>query len=241
MLSLLTIIISTFQFKIVANHTQRLYEIWKLYAVISDCGVINTMECLIPDILFTLLGHKSEVLQSIIDNDSNFVDDEFIILNTEDRRLLKYFLNLAEEYQKLNTVIVSRNRLENIHKNPDLNKQGIYFEAFVDGMFIALRPYRKCINDIEKDLSNNKENKCLLAETLRKVEQYKPLIVTMNNILEQIELSNLRGGQILNLTYEVVGMKFIDDKVQLLQIFKQCLQVIMIQLKRILLNVFFLL
>jgi len=183
------------------------------------------MECLIPDILFTMLGHKSELLQYIVDNDSNFVDDEFIILNTEDRLLLKLFLNLAEEYQKLNAVIVSSNRLESIHKDPDLNKRGIYFEAFVDGMFTALRPYRKCISDIDRDLSNHKENKCLLAETLRKVERYKPLIVVMNNILEQIELSRLHGGQILNLVYEEVGMKFIDDKVQLSVIFKQCLQV----------------
>jgi len=183
------------------------------------------MESLIPDILFTLLGHKSELLQCIVDNDSNFVDDEFIILNTEDRRVLKLFLNLAEEYQKLNAVIVLIKQLENIDENPDHVNRGIYFNAFVNGMFSALHPYRKCISDIEKDLSNHKENRCLLAETLRKVERYKPLIVTMNNILEQIELSRLHGGQILNLMYDEVSMKFIDDKVQLTIIFKQCLQV----------------
>lgn len=185
------------------------------------------MECLIPDILFTLLGHKSEVLQSIVENDSNFADDEYIILSVEDRKLLKCLLNLAEEYKKLNTIIKSYKRLGSIDKEPDFHKQGLYFEAFVDGMLIALQPYRKCIADMEKDLSSNKENKCLLAETLRKVEQHKPLIVTINNILEQIELSQLHGGQILNLTYEVVIMKFMDEKEQLSLIFKQCLQVIL--------------
>lgn len=183
------------------------------------------MECLIPDILFTLLGHKSEVLQCIVDNDTNFIDDEYFILSTEDRQLLKCFLSLAEEYQKLNTIIMSHKRLEGIHRKPDDNKRGIYFEAFVDGMFLALQSYRKCVNDIEKELSNNKGNKCLLAEILRKVEQYKPLIVAINDILEQIELSRLYGGQILNLLYEVVTTKFIDNKVQLSLIFKQCLQV----------------
>lgn len=183
------------------------------------------MESLIPDILFALLGHKSDVLQSIVDNDSHFIDDDLIILNTEDRRLLKCFLDLAEEYQKLNTIIVSFNRLESINKKTDINYRGLYFEAFVDGMMIALQPYRKCITSIEKDISINKENKCLLAETLRKVERHKPLIVAMNDILEQIEFSHLHGGQILNLIYEVVCMKFIDDKVELSFIFKQCLQV----------------
>ncbi|KAF0755697.1 gamma-tubulin complex component 4 [Aphis craccivora] len=188
------------------------------------------MECLIPDILFTLLGHKSEVLQCIVDNDSNFTDDEYIILNTEDRQLLKSFLHLAEEYQKLNTVIISFNRLESIYRESESNRRGLYFEAFVNGMLIALKPYRNCINDIEKDLSNNKENKCLLAETLRKVEQHKPLIIAIINILDQIELSQLYGGQILNLMHEVVSMKFTDDKVQLSLIFKQCLQVLISQL-----------
>lgn len=183
------------------------------------------MESLIPDILFTLLGHKSEVLQSIVENDSNFADDEYIILGVEDRKLLKCFLNLAEEYQKLNTIIKSYKRLANIDKEPDFNNRGIYFEAFVDGMLIALQPYRKCVADIEKDLSNNKKNKCLLAETLRKVEQHKPLIIAINNILEQIELSQLHGGQILNLMYDAVVMKFTDEKEQLSLIFKQCLQV----------------
>lgn len=199
--------------------------------MLGDFGITNTMECLIPDILFTLLGHKSEVLQCIVDKDSNFVDDEFIILNTEHRSLLKRFLNLAEEYQKSNAVIVSSNRLESINKDPDLDKRGIYFEAFVDGMSTALRPYRKCIHDIERDLSNDKGNGCLLTETLRKVEHYKPLIVAVNDILEQIELSRLHGGQILNLIHEVVSTKFIDDKVQLSLIFKQCLQVT-IQLRK---------
>lgn len=183
------------------------------------------MECLIPDILFTLLGHKSEVLQCIVDNDTNFTDDEYFILRTEDRQLLKCFLNLAEEYKKLNTIIASHKRLESINRKPDDDQRGIYFEAFVDGMFLALQPYRKCIYDIEKELSNNQKNKCFLAETLRKVERYKPLIVAINDILEQIELSRLYGGQILNLLHEVVTMKFIDDKVQLSLIFKQCLQV----------------
>jgi len=185
------------------------------------------MECLIPDILFTLLGHKSEVLQCIVDNDSNFTDDKYIIINTEDRQLLKCFLHLAEEYQKLNTIIKSFNRLESIYRESESNRRGLYFEAFVNGIIIALQPYRNCINDIEKDLSNNTENKCLLAETLRKVEQHKPLIVAVNNILDQIELSQLHGGQILNLIHEVVCMKFMDDKVQLSLIFKQCLQVIL--------------
>lgn len=189
------------------------------------CNSTNTMESLMPDILFTLLGHKSEVLQSIVDNDYKYNTDENLIVNTEDRHLLKRFLNVAEEYQKLNTIITSYNRLENIHRKPDLNKRGMYFEAFVNGMFIALQPYRKCISDIEKELSNNKQNKCLLAETLKKVEHYKPLIVVINNILENIELSRLHGGQILNLIHEEVTMKFIDDKVQLTFIFKQCLQV----------------
>ncbi|XP_060869690.1 gamma-tubulin complex component 4 [Metopolophium dirhodum] len=188
------------------------------------------MECLIPDILFTLLGHKSEILQCIVDNDSNFTDDEYIILNTEDKRLLKCFLNLAEEYQKLNTVIVSFNRLQSIYIESESNRQGLYFEAFVNGMLTALKPYRDCINDIENNLSNNKENKCLLTETLRKVEQHKPLIVAVNNILDQIELSQLHGGQILNLTYEVVCMEFLDNKVQLSLIFNQCLQVLISQL-----------
>lgn len=183
------------------------------------------MECLIPDILFTLLGHKSDVLQCILVNDSNFTDNEYIILNTEDRELLKCFFNLAEEYQKLNTVIVSYGRLESIYRVPTSDRHGLYFEALVDGIFIALLPYRKCINDIEKDLLNNKENKCLLTETLRKVEQHKPLIIAINNVLDQIELSQLHGGQILNLIHEVVCMKFMDDKVQLSLIFKQCLQV----------------
>ncbi|CAI6347093.1 unnamed protein product [Macrosiphum euphorbiae] len=188
------------------------------------------MESLIPDILFTLLGHKSEILQCIVDNDSNFTDDEYIILNTEDKRLLKCFLHLAEEYQKLNTVIVSFNRLQSIYKESESNRQGLYFEAFVNGMLIALKPYRDCINEIEKNLSNNKENKCLLTETLRKVEQHKPLIVAVNNILDQIELSQLHGGQILNLVYEVVCMEFLDNKVQLSLIFNQCLQVLISQL-----------
>lgn len=183
------------------------------------------MECLIPDILFTLLGHKSEVLQSIVDNDSMFNEDDYAIINTGDRQLLTFFLNLAEEYQKLNTIIVSHRRLENIYKESNINKRGVYFEAFVDGIIIALQSYRKCIIDIEKDLINNKENKSLLAEILRKVEQHKPLIVGINDILEQIELSQLHGAQILNLIYEVVTMKFMDDKVQLSLIFKQCLQV----------------
>lgn len=185
------------------------------------------MECLIPDILFTLLGHKSEILQCIVDNDSNFTDDEYIILNTEDKQLLKYFLHLAEEYQKLNNVIVSFNRLQSIYKESESNRHGLYFEAFVNGMLIALKPYRDCINDIENNLSNNKENKCLLAETLRKVEQHKPLIVAVNNILDQIELSQLHGGQILNLIYEIVSMEFLDNKIQLSLIFNQCLQVIL--------------
>lgn len=182
------------------------------------------MECLIPDILFTLLGHKSEVLQCIVDNDSMFNEDDCTIINTGDRQLLTFFLNLAEEYQKLNTIIMSHRRLENIYKESS-NKRGMYFEAFVNGIIIALQSYRKCIIDIEKDLINNKENKCLLAEILRKVEQHKPLIVGINDILEQIELSQLHGAQILNLIYEVVTMKFMDDKVQLSLIFKQCLQV----------------
>jgi len=187
------------------------------------------MECLIPDILFTLLGHKSEVLHHIVDNDSNFTDDEVIILNTEDRRLLKCFLNLAEEYQKLNVVIRSCSRLQSIDRESDCNKQGIYFEAFVDGMFVALQPYRKCVTDIEKELSFNKENRCLLAETLRKVEQHKPLIIAINGILEQIELSRLHGGQILNLLYEAVCLNFTNEKIQLSLIFKQCLQVVKTQ------------
>lgn len=187
--------------------------------------VTISMECLIPDILFTLLGHKSDVLQSIVDNESNFCDEECVIVNTEDRRLLKCFLNLAEQYQKLNIIITSNSRLASIHKEPNSNKLGIYYEAFIDGMFIALQLYRKCISDIEKDLLNNKENKCLLAEILRKVENHKPLIVVINNLLDQIEFSHLHGGQILNLLYEEISMKFIDDKVQLSLIFKQCLQV----------------
>lgn len=183
------------------------------------------MECLMPDILFTLLGHKSEVLQSIVDNDHNYNTDENLIVNTEDQQLLKRFLNVAEEYQKLNTIITYYNRLETIHQNPDVNRRGMYFEAFVNGMFIALQPYRKCISDIEKDLSTNKQNRCLFAETLKKVENYKPLIIEINDILENIELSRLHGGLILNLIYEEVTMKFMDDKVQLTFIFKQCLQV----------------
>lgn len=183
------------------------------------------MECLISDILFTLLGHKSEILQYIVDNDSNFTDNEYIILKTEDRKLLTCFLNLAEEYQKLDVVIKSCNRLKSIDKEPDFNNPGIYFEAFVDGIFIALQPYRKCVMDIEKELSNNKETQCLLAETLRKVEQHKPLIVSINNILEQIKFSKLHGGQILNIIYEAVSLKFMNDKCQLSLIFKQCLQV----------------
>lgn len=190
------------------------------------------MECLIPDILFTLLGHKSDVLQSIVDNENYFNDDEYFIVNTEDRRLLKCFLNLAEEYQKLNTIIMSKSRLASIYKKPHLHIPGIYFEAFVDGMVIALQPYRKCINDIERDIANNKENRCLLAEILRKVEQYKPLIVAINDILEQIQFTHLHGGQILNLMYEVVSTKFMDDKVQLSLIFKQCLQVTIYLLKK---------
>lgn len=199
----------------------------KLYIVIAVYNIINTMECLIPDILFTLLGHKSEILQCIVDNDSNFTDDEFMILNTEDKQLLTCFLNLAEEYQKLNTVIVSFNRLQSIYTVSESNRRGLYFEAFVNGMLVALKPYRNCINDIEKDLSINKKNKCLLTETLRKVEQHKPLIVAVNNILDQIELSQLHGGQILNLIHEVVCMEFLDNKNQLSLIFKQCLQVIL--------------
>lgn len=183
------------------------------------------MECLIPDILFTLLGHKSEVLQYIIDNDFNFTDDKVIILNTEDRWLLKCFLNLAEEYQKANAVIKSCSRLQSIDRELDCKKRGIYFEAFVDGMFVALQPYRKCITDIEKELSNNKENRCVLAETLRKVEQHKPLITTINGLLEKIELSDLHGGQILSLVYEAVTLKFTNEQYQLSLIFKQCLQV----------------
>lgn len=191
------------------------------------------MECLIPDILFTLLGHKSDVLQSIVDNENYFNDDEYFIVNTEDRRLLKCFLNLAEEYQNLNTIIMSKSRLASIYKKPHLHTPGIYFEAFVDGMVIALQPYRKCINDIERDIANNKENRCLLAEILRKVEQYKPLIVAIKDILEQIQFTHLHGGQILNLMYEVVSTKFMDDKVQLSLIFKQCLQVTIYLLKKI--------
>lgn len=183
------------------------------------------MECLIPDILFTLLGHKSEVLHSIVDNDSNYTDDEYVLLNTEDRCLLKRFLSLAEEYQKLNVVVKTFSRLQSIDRQPDANKTGIYFEAFVDGIFIALQPYRKCIIKIEKELPSNKKNQCLLAETLRKVEQHKPLMVTINGILEQIELSRLHGGQILNVLHEAVNFKFMDDKVQLTLVFKQCLQV----------------
>lgn len=201
-----------------------------MYNIVAVQGITTTMECLIPDILFTLLGHKSEILQCIVDNDSNFTDDEYIILNTEDKQLLKCFLQLAEEYQKLNTVIISCNRLQNVYTESESNRRGLYFEAFVNGMLIALRPYRNCINDIEKDLSNNKENKCLLAETLRKVEQHKPLIVAVNNILDQIELSQLHGGQILNLIHEVVCMEFLDKKVQLSLIFNQCLQVLISQL-----------
>ncbi|VVC33563.1 Gamma-tubulin complex component protein [Cinara cedri] len=188
------------------------------------------MESLIPDILFTLLGHKSEVLKCIVENDSMFSDDESIIVNSGDRQLLTFFLNLAEEYQKLNTILVSYNRLESIYKESNVSKRGMYFEAFVDGTIIALQSYRKCVTDIEKDLLNNKDNKCLLTEILRKVEQHKPLIVSINNILEQIELSQLHGGQILNLIYEVVTMTFMDDKVQLSLIFKQCLQVLISQL-----------
>lgn len=183
------------------------------------------MECLIQDILFTLLGHKSEVLQYIVDNDNNFTEDEHIILNIEDRRLLKCFLDLAEEYEILNNIIISHGRVESIYKEPDLIKHGIYYESFVDGMVIALQPYRKCISDIEYDLLNNKDNRCLLTEILRKVEHHKPLIVAINSILEKIEFSHFKGGQILNLIYEEINMKFRNDKVQLSLIFKQCLQV----------------
>lgn len=185
------------------------------------------MESLIPDILFTLLGHKSEVLQFIVENDSNFTDDEFIILRTEDRIILQCFLNVAEEYQKLHIrFLVTHNRLGSIYREP-VDNRGVYFEAFIEGVSIALQPYRKCIHDIEKDLPHHKENRCLLAETLRKVETHKPFIVTVNNIIEQIEFSHLHGGQILNLMYEIILMKFTDDKVQLSIIFKQCLQVIL--------------
>jgi len=183
------------------------------------------MENLIPDILFALLGHKSEVLQCIVENDSNFTDDEYLFLDTEERQLLKCFLNLAEEYHNLNTIIKSCNRLVSIDREPDFKKQGIYFEAFVDGLCIALQPYRKCICDIQNELSIKKKNHCLLAEILRKVEKYKPLIVAINSILEQIEFSQLHGGQILNRIHGVVSLKFMDEKVQLSQIFKQCLQV----------------
>lgn len=183
------------------------------------------MENLIPDILFTLLGYKSDVLQYIVDNESNFTEDEDIILNVEDRCLLKCFLDLAEEYKKLNNIVVSYGRVESIYREPDLTKRGIYYEGFVDGMIIALQPYKKCIHDIERDLSNNKENRCLLTEILRKVEQHKPLIIEINSILEHIEFTHLYGGQILNLIYERVNMNFTDDKVQLTHIFKQCLQV----------------
>lgn len=197
----------------------------QLFAVKQQKLATTLMEGLISDILFTLLGHKSEILQYIVDNDSNFTDDEYIILNTEDRKLLTCFLNLAEEYQKLDIIIKSCNRLKSIDREPDHNNKGIYFEAFVDGIFVALQPYRKCVTDIEKDLANNKETQCLLAETLRKVEQHKPLIVAINTILEQIEFSKLHGGQILNIIYEAVSLKFMNDKCQLSLIFKQCLQV----------------
>lgn len=185
---------------------------------------MNTMECLIPDILFTLLGFKSDILQYIVDSDGNFTEVD--ILNVEDRCLLKCFLDLAEEYKKLNNIIVSYGRVESIYRDPDLTKHGIYYDGFVDGMIIALQPYKKCVHNIERDLLNNKENRCLLAEILRKVEYHKPLIVEINSILEHIELSHLCGGQILNLIYDRVNMNFTDNKIQLTLIFKQCLEVI---------------
>lgn len=187
------------------------------------------MECLFPDIIFTLLGHESTVLQYIADNDSNFGDHEFMVVKTEDRALLKRFLNLAEEYKKLHVLTMNYSKSE-ISDEVPVKKQGLYYKAFLEGMCVALRPYRNCMVEIEKDLKNHKENKCLLAETLRKVEAYKPLIITVNNIVEQIEFSHLHGCQILNLMYEIIIMKFMDDKVQLSLIFKQCLQVILQQL-----------
>lgn len=184
------------------------------------------MECLFPDIIFTLLGHKSTVLQYIADNDSNFGDQEFMVVKTEDRVLLKRFLNLAEEYKKLRDLTVNYSKSESNDEVPE-KTEGLYYKAFLEGMCMALHPYRNCMVEIEKDLKNQKENKCLLAETLRKVEAYKPLIITVNKIVEQIEFSHLHGGQILNLMYEIIIMKFMDDKVQLSLIFKQCLQVIL--------------
>lgn len=183
------------------------------------------MECLFPDIIFTLLGHKSTVLQYIVDNDCDFGDHEFMVVRTEDRILLKRFLNLAEEYQKLYDLATNYSKSES--SDEVLVKQGIYYKAFLEGMCIALHPYRNCMLEIEKDLRNQKENKCLLSETLRKVEAYKPFIVAVNNIVDQIEFSHLHGGQILNLLYEIILMKFMDDKAQLSLIFKQCLQVIL--------------
>lgn len=183
------------------------------------------MEYLFPDIIFTLLGHKSTVLQFIADNDSDFGDHEFMVVKTEDRILLKRFLNLAEEYKKLHDLTINFSKSESNNEVP-VKTHGLYYKAFLEGMCMALQPYRKCMLEIEKDLKNQKENKCLLAETLRKVEAYKPLIVAINNIVEQIEFSHLHGGQILNLMHEILIMKFMDDKVQLSLIFKQCLQVI---------------
>ncbi|XP_050538502.1 gamma-tubulin complex component 4 [Daktulosphaira vitifoliae] len=191
-------------------------------------------EDLIPEILYHLLGYDSNILKNAGDSHCTIWDAECNIINVEDRKLLSRFNSLAENYKVLSKFVASNNSLNNTYNIACQEKQGLYIKAFKNGIFEATHDYRKCINEIQKDFTNNKNNKCILFEILRKVEKHKPLLITLNDLVEKITLSQLHGGEILNLMYDVVNSKFVDDRLQLTLIFKKCLQVLIMQLKTIL-------
>ncbi|XP_050421903.1 gamma-tubulin complex component 4 isoform X2 [Adelges cooleyi] len=193
--------------------------------------MLNGSGDLVPEILYALLGYNSSILKNAADI---IWDDEYNIISTEERELLIRFSSLADNYKYLNDFVMSDNSLATKHTAPCQEKEGLYFKALKNGIFLATRNYRTCITDIEKGLSTNKENRCILFEVLRKVEEHKPLLVTLKDIVDKITLSKQHGGEILNLIYDVINTKFINDRVQLSLIFKQCLQVLIMQLKTIL-------
>uniref|UniRef100_A0A0C9QLV5 Gamma-tubulin complex component n=1 Tax=Fopius arisanus TaxID=64838 RepID=A0A0C9QLV5_9HYME len=153
---------------------------------------------MLHELLLSLWGCSTS-LEKIVETDSVLLDKYF---HPGERGLIKKILHISSHYKSIKTFIKRYSSTKDLENANDVEPlpEGLYLQAFCDGLENALEPFRNEIVDLERSILQNAHTPA--TTILSRVENFECLFALFNAMIRQIRSQRTHGTCLLQCIHE---------------------------------------